>query len=381
VGAADRPGQRRTPGGHLCHGRRRPERSRPLSPPTGNPASYGWETESNRLTCANTDGTTCSTSSPTSTTTVYTYDGNGLRTSASIGSSNTNFTWGSINGNPNLLSDGTWDFIYANGGDTPIEQIATTGSSPTSDLLLSDESGNVRGLVQLSSGTHQDQLVNYTDYDSYGNPITESGGSAETGGLTTPQTGISSSYVGSTPWGFGEGYMDPTGLIYLVNRYYDPVTAQFMSIDPELGVTGEPYQYADDDPVSLMDPSGLSTRRYWMTAGMAYEIGHDLTITGTIAALIAEIPELNAIASLAAEVLGDIARNLGHGLLVCNYRVSAASPRSQYTPQPCGMWLYVYFIFPYAIGSYIRHKITGSAISPPSIQLSCFAWVPETHCA
>ena len=207
-----------------------------MTPSTGNPASYGWETESNRLTCANTDGSTCSTSSPTSTTTVYTYDGNGLRTSATIGSTVTNFTWGTTNGSSALLTNGTSDYIYANGNAAPIEQIASAGSSPTSDLLLSDESGNVRGLVQLSSGTHQDQLVNYTDYDAYGSPITEAGGSPESGGLTTPQTGLNSNWVASTGWGFGEGYTDPTGLVYLINRYYDVTTAQFISVDPDLGL-------------------------------------------------------------------------------------------------------------------------------------------------
>ncbi len=46
---------------------------------------------------------------------------------------------------------------------------------------------------------------------------------------------------------------------YLVNRYYDPTTAQFLSIDPLVAVTGEPYQYAGDDPVNGSDPSGLIT--------------------------------------------------------------------------------------------------------------------------
>ena len=140
-----------------------------MTPPTGNSASYGWETESNQLTCANTNGATCSTSSPTSTTTVYSYDGNGLRTSATIGSTTTNFTWGSIAGSPALLSDGTWDYVFLPGAASPIEQIAPTGSSPTTDMLLTDESTNVRGLVQLSSGTYQDELVGYTDYDAVRN--------------------------------------------------------------------------------------------------------------------------------------------------------------------------------------------------------------------
>jgi RHS repeat-associated protein len=156
-----------------------------------------------------------------------------------------------------LLSDGTWDYVYT-GGATPTEQIATSGSSPTTDLLLSDESGNVRGLVQLSSGTHQDQLVNYTDYAAYGNPITQSGGAVEAGGLTTPQTALNSNYVGSTPMGFGEGYTDATGLIYLISRYYDPATGQFLSVDPMVQSTQEPFEYAADDPGNDIDPTGMA---------------------------------------------------------------------------------------------------------------------------
>ncbi len=42
----------------------------------------------------------------------------------------------------------------------------------------------------------------------------------------------------------------------LINRYYDPSTAQFLSIDPLVAETGQPYQYAGDDPVNGSDPSG-----------------------------------------------------------------------------------------------------------------------------
>ena len=43
----------------------------------------------------------------------------------------------------------------------------------------------------------------------------------------------------------------------LINRYYDPSTAQFLTIDPLVDATGQPYQYASDDPVNGSDPSGL----------------------------------------------------------------------------------------------------------------------------
>lgn len=51
-------------------------------------------------------------------------------------------------------------------------------------------------------------------------------------------------------------------LIHLVNRDYDPVTAQFTSRDPLDGVDGtptvaNPYHYVDNDPLNKVDPAGL----------------------------------------------------------------------------------------------------------------------------
>ena len=219
-------------------------------------ATYGWNQAMGTLTCANTSGTTCSTTSPTSTTSVYTYNSDGLRMTSALNGTTNNFVWDPTTSTPRDLSDGTWDFLYLPGSNVPVEQVAASGSSPTADLLLTDANDNVRGIVQITSGTHHDQLVNYTDYDAYGRPITQSGGSVESGGLTVSQTSINSNYVGTTPFGFGGGYTDPTGLIYLVNRYYDPISGQFISIDPMAQQTQQPYIYAGDDPINGLDPSG-----------------------------------------------------------------------------------------------------------------------------
>ena len=52
--------------------------------------------------------------------------------------------------------------------------------------------------------------------------------------------------------------VDPnTGLIYLRARYYDPTTGQFLSVDPLVAETGQPYSYANDDPINETDPTGL----------------------------------------------------------------------------------------------------------------------------
>ena len=41
-----------------------------------------------------------------------------------------------------------------------------------------------------------------------------------------------------------------------INRYYDPSTAQFLSIDPLLAKSGQPYAFTADDPLNVTDPLG-----------------------------------------------------------------------------------------------------------------------------
>jgi RHS repeat-associated protein len=49
-----------------------------------------------------------------------------------------------------------------------------------------------------------------------------------------------------------------TGLDDMQARDYSPATGQFTSVDPLLAETGTPYAYADDNPVTLLDPTGLA---------------------------------------------------------------------------------------------------------------------------
>jgi RHS repeat-associated protein len=43
-----------------------------------------------------------------------------------------------------------------------------------------------------------------------------------------------------------------------VARWYDPGTGQFISVDPDLAETNQPYAYVGDDPVNRTDPTGLT---------------------------------------------------------------------------------------------------------------------------
>ena len=139
-------------------------------------------------------------------------------------------TWDVSGSVPQLLDDSTNYYLYGPGiSAAPIEQITFTGSTPT--YLVSDTTG-VREQVG-STGT----ITGSMSYDSYGNEC-------ETCSI-------------STPFGFQGAYTDHTGLVYLIHRYYDPTTEQFLSVDPLADVTETPYAFTGGDPVNTSDPNGL----------------------------------------------------------------------------------------------------------------------------
>jgi RHS repeat-associated protein len=221
----------------------------------GDPESPSWNEESEELTCVNTDGETCTTPSESyPDTTNYTYNGDGLRTEASTWTDpsvvTTEFTWDSTKSS--LLSDGSFDYIYGTSANDPLAEVDTTDGVVSE--LVTDTNSNVRGVVEVSSAADSpDTLVNYTHYDAYGNPITGSSGSPYVGGLTNE---YGSDPDSASHFGFGSGYLDTTNLVYLVSRYLEPTTGQFVSVDPILNSTLQPYEYAGDDPIADVDPLG-----------------------------------------------------------------------------------------------------------------------------
>jgi len=55
----------------------------------------------------------------------------------------------------------------------------------------------------------------------------------------------------------------------VINRYYDPTTDEFLSIDPEVAITDEPYVFTNDDPLNAEDPLGLLCLWGCITHGIA----------------------------------------------------------------------------------------------------------------
>jgi RHS repeat-associated protein len=149
--------------------------------------------------------------------------------SKTVDSTTTAFAWDQSGALPVLLSAGSADYVYGPGGQ-PIEQIV--GGAAT--CLVADQQGSVRLLTNTAGA-----VVGTYTYGSYG--------------ATLNHTGTS-----STALQFDGQYTDEeSGMEYLQSRYYDPVTGQFISVDPASALTGWPYGYGGDNPVNSADPSGL----------------------------------------------------------------------------------------------------------------------------
>ena len=158
---------------------------------------------------------------------TYTYNGEDLR--ASEGTKY--MAWDVAEETPQILNDGQNSYIYGPNG-LPIEQINSEGKAL---FLHHDQQGSTR-LLTGSTGIAEGSMT----YDPYGNQIGSSG-------------------TKTTPLGYDGQYTNSdTGLVYLRAREYDPATDQFMSVDPLQAITEEPYDYAYDDPLNAVDPTGLS---------------------------------------------------------------------------------------------------------------------------
>ena len=161
----------------------------------------------------------------------YVYNGNGQLMTSTTGSTTTQFTWDDTANTPSLLAAGSEDYIYGPDG-SPIEQI----NGSTVQYLHHDQIGSTR-LITSTTGSVVDSYT-YTPYGALA-------------GYTGSKTGTLLGYAGQ--------YTDPnTGLIYMQARWYDPATGQFMVVDPKVESTWQPYAYANDNPISDTDPSGLN---------------------------------------------------------------------------------------------------------------------------
>lgn len=77
---------------------------------------------------------------------------------------------------------------------------------------------------------------------------------------TFDEFGSPTTHTGPQPaFGFTGAWTDTaTGLVHLRARDYDPATGQFLTVDPLVDKTRQPYAYVGNNPLLLTDPSGLA---------------------------------------------------------------------------------------------------------------------------
>ena len=178
-----------------------------------------------------------------STTATYAYNGDGLRASKTVAGVTTKFAYDTAEGLPLILTDGANYYLYGPDG-IPYEQVTTAG---VVTYLHADQLGSIR-MITNSSGASAGTAT----YTAYG---------------TRTTTGTTS------PFGYAGQYTDAeTGLQWLRARYYDPTTAQFLTVDPLAALTGARYFYASGNPITGADPSGLCNG-FWGCLGNGLTVG------------------------------------------------------------------------------------------------------------
>jgi RHS repeat-associated protein len=225
---------------------------------TGPSATYTYDT-ANRLTSDGTQAFTWNTadrltnrgpdtfgydpldrmtgSTVSATVRTYAYNGDGLLKSRTQGASTTQFLWDPSSSPSRLLVQGSDKLIYGLG---PLWVVKADGSTSS---FARDGGKSVRAEVN-GSGT----VTASFRYRAYG-------AIAQSNGATTP------SYLG-----YADQFQDPSGLLYMRARWYDPNVGRFTIHDPVSGTPLNPrslnaYAYAAANPLVMSDPTGLAWAR------------------------------------------------------------------------------------------------------------------------
>ena len=160
----------------------------------------------------------------------FAYNGLGARQQTTVDGNVTLYALDQVSGLTQVLSDGATAYLYGQG--------RTGEEGPAGwSYHLADGLGSARQLA---------------------GPV---GAIARTQSFAPFGALLSATGEGSSAFGFAGEQGDPSGLVYLRARYYDPGTGRFLTKDPfpgfaSLPATLNPYLYVLNNPVNWVDPSG-----------------------------------------------------------------------------------------------------------------------------
>ena len=227
--------------------------------PAHSPQSATTTTGSNTSTVAysyDTNGDTTSRPAPDSSAQTLSWDGEDHLGSVTTDGKTSNYIY-NTDGGLLISKDVTGSTLYLPNGEV---HASTTGAVTGTRYYTT---GSITLAVQTSAG------IEYQINDPHGTSM-----------LSLDSTTLAASQrrydpfgnlrqTTGTAWpddkGFVNGTADPTdGLTRLGARDYDPTTGRFISPDPLLNPTDpthlNAYAYADDNPTTFSDPTGLITR-------------------------------------------------------------------------------------------------------------------------
>jgi RHS repeat-associated protein len=135
------------------------------------------------------------------------------------------------------------------GGAVNFNETMTTNAAPSVEVVTYIHTDGLGSPVARTSSTGA--LVSRTRYEPYG----------LTAGGATPTIGFT-----------GHVNDADTGLVYMQQRYYDPVAGRFLSIDPvttdaNTGSSFNRYAYANNSPYRYIDPDGRNTVEDFLPKG------------------------------------------------------------------------------------------------------------------
>jgi RHS repeat-associated protein len=170
---------------------------------------------------------------PDSTFVSYNYDGLGRRIEKNVNGQVTRFVYDAWDILAEYSAAGNVTTGYTHGPE--VDEILAMRQNATTSFFEVDAQ---RSVVRIASGGSASVSYNY---DSFGR--------------VTSQTGTA-----TAPFAFQGRELDAeSGLYYFRARYYDPRTGRFLSEDPLRFSGGDNfYTFVANNPVNLLDPSGLS---------------------------------------------------------------------------------------------------------------------------